>query len=104
MSGFSLEDLATIIHARSEASGDKSYTKGLLEGGPALAARKLGEEATETIIAALGDDTAALRDEAADLLYHLLVLLEVRGVKFEDVVGELERRTARSGLEEKAAR
>ncbi len=104
MSGFDLEDLAAIIRARSTASADKSYTKTLLDGGPELIARKLGEEATETIIAALGDDPDAVRDEAADLLYHLLVLLEVKGVELNDVLAELERRTGQSGLDEKAAR
>lgn len=104
MSGFSLEDLVAIIRARSTASADNSYTRSLLDGGPALIARKVGEEATETIIAALGDDTDAVRDEAADLLYHLLVLLEVKGVELKDVLAELERRTSQSGLDEKAAR
>ena len=104
MSGFSLEELAVIIRARNDASADKSYTKSLLEGGPARVSRKLGEEAVETIIAALDGNAEALRDEAADLLYHLLVLLEVKGVKLEDVMSELERRTDRSGLDEKASR
>lgn len=104
MSQFSLEDLAAIIRARSTASADKSYTRSLLDGGPALVSRKLGEEAIETIVAALGDDAGAVRDEAADLLYHLLVLLEVKGVELKDVLAELERRTGLSGLDEKAAR
>ncbi len=104
MSGFGLEDLAAIIRARAAASADKSYTKGLLEGGPELIARKLGEEAVETIIAALGDDAGAVRNEAADLLYHLLVLLEVKNVELKDVLAELERRTGQSGLDEKATR
>jgi phosphoribosyl-ATP pyrophosphohydrolase len=104
MSGFSLDDLARLIAKRRAESGNQSYTRSLLDGGPALAARKLGEEAVETIIAALAGDGKALKLEAADLLYHLLVVLEAGGVRLEDVMAELERRTAQSGLDEKAAR
>jgi phosphoribosyl-ATP pyrophosphohydrolase len=104
VSQFSLEDLAATIRARKQTSADKSYTRSLFDGGPELIARKLGEEAIETIIAALGDDAGAVRDEAADLLYHLLVLLEAKGVELKDVLAELERRTGQSGLDEKAAR
>ena len=71
---------------------------------PSVCARKLGEEATETVIAALGPDTGALRREAADLVYHLLVLLECREVAWQDVLAELESRLGTSGLAEKAAR
>ncbi len=104
MSDFSIEQLAEIIRARRAATGDTSYTRQLLDRGVAHISRKLGEESTETVIAALSEDKDALRDEAADLIYHLLVLLEARDIKIEDVVGELERRTKTSGLEEKAAR
>ena len=67
-------------------------------------AKKFGEEAVEAVIAALGDDKAALTGEAADVLYHLLVLLEAREIALHDVVDELERRTSQSGLQEKASR
>jgi phosphoribosyl-ATP pyrophosphohydrolase len=101
---FSLDSLAEIIAARAEADAVKSYTKSLLEKGAAACARKFGEEAVEFVIAAVSEDTAALRAEAADVLYHLLVALRARGVALADVLAELERRTARSGLEEKASR
>ena len=99
-----LPRLAAIIASRRQESAGKSYTKELLDGGAEKCARKLGEEAIETVIAALGSDTAALKREAADLLYHLLVLLEVRRVPLGDVLAELEGRIGTSGLTEKAAR
>jgi phosphoribosyl-ATP pyrophosphohydrolase len=101
---FSLDDLARIIAERASASAEKSYTKSLLDMGPKGAAKKFGEEAAEFVIAAVSEDEAALRAEAADVLYHLLVALEARGVRLADVLAELERRTQRSGHEEKAAR
>ncbi|HXL68121.1 MAG TPA: phosphoribosyl-ATP diphosphatase [Xanthobacteraceae bacterium] len=101
---FSLDDLAKIIAARASAGAADSYTAQLLAAGPEKCAKKLGEEAVETVLAATGGDKQALVAESADLLYHLLVLLEARGVKLAEVYAELERRTARSGLEEKAAR
>ena len=101
---FSLDDLAEIINRRAEASAEKSYTRSLLDKGAAHCARKFGEEAIELTIAAAAEDDAALRAEAADVLYHLMVLLRARGVAFESVVHELESRTRRSGHEEKAAR
>jgi phosphoribosyl-ATP pyrophosphohydrolase len=73
-----LETLAATIRERRTASADKSYTRQLLDAGTPKCAKKLGEEATEVVIAALGEDDAALHGEAADLLYHLLVLLESR--------------------------
>ena len=99
-----LQRLAATIHARRTEDASKSYTRELLDAGPAHCAKKLGEEATETIIAALGQDGRALTREAADLLYHLLVLLESRGVPLSDVMAELERRMATSGIAEKAGR
>jgi len=99
-----LDDLARTIAARAQANGEQSYTRTLLDKGPRGAARKFGEEALELVIAAVGQDEAAVRAEAADVLYHLLVVLEARGVPFDEVLAELERRTARSGLEEKASR
>lgn len=94
---------ATIRQRRSEDSG-RSYTRQLLDAGPARCARKLGEEALETVIAGISQDEQALTSEAADLLYHLLVLLEARGVGWNRVAAELDRRAGTSGLAEKAAR
>ena len=102
--GFALADLARIIAARASASAEDSYTAKLLAGGPARAAKKLGEEAVEAVIAAVEGDRRGLVAEAADVLYHLLVVLEGAGVPLEEVMAELERRTAQGGLAEKAAR
>jgi phosphoribosyl-ATP pyrophosphohydrolase len=99
-----LPRLAAIIATRRQDPAGKSYTKELLDGGAEKCARKLGEEAIETVIAALGSDNGALKREAADLLYHLLVLLEARRVPLADVLAELEGRIGTSGLAEKAAR
>jgi phosphoribosyl-ATP pyrophosphohydrolase len=104
MPGFNLENLAAIIAERARAGGDQSYTRKLLDEGIEKCAKKLGEEATETVVAALSSDKAAVIGESADLLYHLLVVLQARGVKLDEVYAELERRTGQSGLEEKAAR
>ena len=105
MSAFTLEDLAAIVHARA-AGGDAkpSYTKSLLDQGPARVAKKFGEEAVELVIAAVEGGHQPIVGESADVLYHLLVLLESAGVPLADVLAELGRRTAQSGLEEKAAR
>jgi phosphoribosyl-ATP pyrophosphohydrolase len=104
MTSFTLDDLAAIISARANASAAASYTKSLLDAGPARAAKKLGEEAVETVIAAVQGDAEALTRESADLLYHLLVVLHQRGISLADVCAELEHRTGRSGHAEKAAR
>jgi phosphoribosyl-ATP pyrophosphohydrolase len=104
MPDFDLDQLAKIIAARASAGGGNSYTRKLLDEGVQKCAKKLGEEATETVIAAVAGEKPALVAESADLLYHLLVLLEARGVKLADIYAELERRTAQSGLEEKASR
>ncbi len=101
---FSLTDLEAVIAARAGASAGQSYTKSLLDGGPARCAKKFGEEAVETVIAALQDDRAAFVAETADTLYHLMVLLQSRGVTLQDALDELERRTSQSGHQEKAAR
>ncbi len=87
-----------------KSSIHESYTKSLLDAGPARAAKKLGEEAVETVIAAVEGDVEALTRESADLLYHLLVVLHQRGISLADVCAELEHRTGRSGHAEKAAR
>jgi phosphoribosyl-ATP pyrophosphohydrolase len=99
-----LQRLAAVIRSRRGDDAATSYTRQLLDAGPERCARKLGEEATETVIAALGTDARALTSEAADLLYHLLVLLECRQVAWNDVLAELETRMGTSGLAEKAAR
>lgn len=104
MSTFSLAELERIVAERAAASPDASYTAKLLAGGPARAAKKLGEEAVEAAIAAVQGDRAGLVAEAADVVYHLLVTLRGAGIPFDDVLRELERRTAQSGLAEKAGR
>ena len=101
---FSLEDLAQIIRARRDATAEKSYTKSLFEAGVPRIAKKFGEEAGETVIAALGDDKTALTSEVADVFYHLLVLMAARDIALSDVLNELRRRTGQSGLDEKASR
>jgi phosphoribosyl-ATP pyrophosphohydrolase len=104
MSDFTLNDLDAVIAKRAGASADASYTKSLLDGGPARAAKKMGEEAVEAVIAAIEGEREALVHESADLLYHLLVVLQARGVALAEVLAELERRTRQSGHEEKASR
>ena len=99
-----LNKLAATIAARRGAHPASSYVAKLLAAGAPLAARKLGEEAVETVVAALSGDAADLTGEAADLLFHLLVLLEVRGVRLVDVLAELDRREGVSGIAEKASR
>jgi phosphoribosyl-ATP pyrophosphohydrolase len=99
-----LSKLAAVIAQRRAENASKSYTRELIDAGPERCAKKLGEEAVETVIAALGQDARALTREAADLLYHLLVVLEVRRVPFTDVLAELQSRMGTSGLAEKAAR
>ena len=104
MPPFTLRDLAATIDARAASGGEASYTRKLLDKGPEHCARKLGEEAVETVIAAVGNDRSHLIAESADLLFHLLVLLKSRGVKLEEVEAALAQRTSMSGLEEKASR
>jgi phosphoribosyl-ATP pyrophosphohydrolase len=104
MSKFTLADLEKRVHERAKASAAESYTRALLDKGVAHCAKKLGEEAVETAMAAVQEDKGRLIAEAGDLLYHLLVLLEVRGVTLAEVEAELAKRTAQSGHEEKASR
>ena len=104
MSRFTIHDLATTIDARAASGGEGSYTRKLLDKGAEHCAKKLGEEAVEVTIAAVSEDRGRLVAEAADLLYHLLVLLQVRGVAFAEVEAVLAERTRQTGLEEKAAR
>jgi phosphoribosyl-ATP pyrophosphohydrolase len=99
-----LSDLSRTIAARRNADPATSYVARLHAGGPPLIARKLGEEAVETVVAALTGDARELTGEAADLIFHLLVLLDAKGVAFADVTAELQRREGMSGIAEKAAR
>jgi phosphoribosyl-ATP pyrophosphohydrolase len=104
MTSFTLTDLAQIVARRAAAPAAESYTAKLLADGPARAAKKLGEEAVEAAIAAVQGDRQNLTAEAADVLYHLLVVLQGAQIPLNDVMAELERRTAQSGLAEKASR
>jgi phosphoribosyl-ATP pyrophosphohydrolase len=104
MSDDVLGRLAATISARRAELPEKSYTRRLLDAGAEHCARKLGEEAVETVIAGVCQSDEALEAEAADLLYHLLVLLEARGIALEDVLSVLDKRAGTSGLTEKAAR
>ncbi|ASW04976.1 phosphoribosyl-ATP diphosphatase [Rhizobium sp. 11515TR] len=104
MSGFTLSDLERIVEERSKASPNESWTAKLFAAGQPKAAKKLGEEAIEAVMAAVVNDRDNLTYEAADLLYHLLVVLKIAGIPLENVMGELERRTSQSGLQEKASR
>lgn len=99
----SIADLAATIAARKGADPSESWTAKLL-ADPDRAAKKFGEEAVEAVIEAVKDDRAALTAEAADALYHLLVMCAARGVTLADIEAELAGRTAQSGIEEKASR
>ncbi|GAB5439576.1 phosphoribosyl-ATP diphosphatase [Falsiruegeria mediterranea] len=99
-----LHDLAAIIDSRKGADPDSSWTAKLLAKGPEKCAEKFGEEAIEAIIAAAKDDRENLTYEAADVLYHLLVMLAARDIPLDDVLNELARRQGISGIAEKAAR
>jgi phosphoribosyl-ATP pyrophosphohydrolase len=104
MAKFVLHDLERRVKARAQASADVSYTRKLLDRGVAHCAKKLGEEAIETVIAAVEQDRERLIAEAADLIFHLLVVLAARGIALADVEAELAERTQQSGLQEKASR
>jgi phosphoribosyl-ATP pyrophosphohydrolase len=104
MTAFTLADLERIVAERAAAAPDESWTAKLLAAGPERAAKKFGEEAVEAVIAAVKGDRDELIAESADVLYHLLVVLRSRDVALRDVLSQLEARTARSGLAEKAAR
>jgi phosphoribosyl-ATP pyrophosphohydrolase len=104
MSRFTIHDLAVTIDAQAASGGEASYTKKLLDKGAEHCAKKLGEEAVETVIAAVENNRSHLIVESADLLYHLLVLLKARGITLEEVEAALAQRTSMSGLEEKASR
>ncbi|SLN36046.1 Phosphoribosyl-ATP pyrophosphatase [Roseovarius gaetbuli] len=99
-----LDELAKTIAARATADPDSSWTARLLAKGPEKCAEKFGEEAVEAIIEAVKGDKPGLTSEAADVLFHLLVMLQSRDVALEDVMAELARRQGTSGLAEKASR
>src|SRR3954469_4478338 len=104
MSAFTLHDLEKRVQERAQASADVSYTRKLLDRGVEHCAKKFGEEAIETVLAAVDQDRTRLIAESADLLYHLLVVLKARGITLAEVEAALAKRTAKSGLEEKASR
>lgn len=99
-----LERLAATIDARKDADPEVSWTAKLLSKGPEKCAEKFGEEAVEAIVAAATGNRPNLTSEAADVLYHLLVMLAARGLTLGDVLSELERREGTSGITEKASR
>ncbi|SFV37708.1 phosphoribosyl-ATP pyrophosphohydrolase [Devosia crocina] len=99
-----LEDLEARIAQRAAASPEESYTAKLIARGINKAAQKVGEEATEAVIAAVTGDRTELVKESADLLYHLLVVLKAADIPLREVMSELDRRTAQTGLAEKASR
>ncbi|RJF75853.1 phosphoribosyl-ATP diphosphatase [Rhodopseudomonas palustris] len=104
MARFTLQDLEGVIDARAASSGDVSYTRKLLDKGAEHCAKKFGEEAVELVIATVENDRNNLIAEAADVLFHMLVLLKARGVTLGEVEAALGQRTSMSGLEEKASR
>lgn len=104
MASFTLQDLEKRVQTRAQASAETSYTRALVDKGVTHCAKKLGEEAVEIAIAAVAEDRDRVIAEAADLLYHLLVLLHARGIALGEVEAALAERTRRSGLDEKAAR
>jgi phosphoribosyl-ATP pyrophosphohydrolase len=104
MPRFTIHDLAATIDARAASGGESSYTRKLLDKGTEHCAKKLGEEAVETVIASLGNDRDHLIAESADLIFHLLVLLKSKAVSLQEVEAALAGRTGMSGLEEKASR
>ena len=100
----SVGKLAATIAARRTEDAEVSYTRQLLDAGPEKCARKFGEEAIELVIAAMGTDRKSLTGEAADVLYHLIVVLQAKGVAWSEVEAVLDARMGTSGLAEKAAR
>ena len=100
----SLDRLAATIAGRKGTDPASSWTAKLLAAGPEACAKKFGEEAVEAVIEAVKGDRNRLTSEAADVLYHLLVMLAARDVTLDAVLAELDRRTGTSGIEEKAAR
>ena len=101
---YTLHELAARVKERASASAETSYTRRLIEKGVAHCAKKLGEEAVEMALAAVAEDRERVIAEAADLLYHVLVVLEARGIALTEIEAALGRRTGMSGVEEKASR
>ena len=104
MPRFTIHDLAATIDARAAAGGEASYTRKLLDKGAEHCAKKLGEEAVEMALASVTEDRDRVIGEAADLLYHFLVVLQARGIELAEVEAVLEKRSGQSGLAEKASR
>lgn len=104
MASFTLSDLEATIRERARSGDADSWTARLFARGMDKAAQKLGEEAVETVIAAVTKDRDGIVSESADLIYHLLVVLGIANVPFHEVLAELERRTGQSGVAEKASR
>lgn len=104
MSSFTLADLEAIVASRAQSDPSQSWTAKLVAGGQDKAAKKLGEEAIEAVMAAVRQDRENLVYESADLLYHLMVVLKIADIPLQAVMQELERRTAQTGLSEKASR
>ncbi|MCO5064170.1 MAG: phosphoribosyl-ATP diphosphatase [Rhizobiaceae bacterium] len=104
MSSFSLQDLEKIVAERGRSGDPDSWTAKLFAKGMNKAAQKLGEEAVETVIAAVKEDRQGIVSESADLIYHWMVVLALAGVPLSEVLSELERRTGQSGIAEKASR
>ena len=101
---FTIADLEQRILDRAKAPAEESYTRKLLDKGAAQCAKKFGEEAVEAVLAVVGEDRERVIAEAADVLYHLFVMLHARGVKLAEIEALLETRSKKSGLEEKASR
>jgi phosphoribosyl-ATP pyrophosphohydrolase len=104
MSKFTLADLEQRVSDRAKAPAEQSYTRQLLDKGVAQCAKKFGEEAVEAVLAVVSEDRERVVAESADVLYHLLVMLQARGVKLAEIEALLETRAKKSGLEEKASR
>jgi phosphoribosyl-ATP pyrophosphohydrolase len=104
MGAFTVHDLEKRVSDRAAASPDASYTRKLLDRGVGHCAKKLGEEAVETILAATTESRDRMIAETGDLIYHLLVLLKARDISLAEVEAALATRVSKSGLEEKAAR
>ncbi|MGF1650467.1 MAG: phosphoribosyl-ATP diphosphatase [Hyphomicrobiaceae bacterium] len=99
-----IDRLAGVIEARRTATSEASYTRSLLDKGPARCAKKFGEESIEFALAVVGEERGAVLDEAADVLYHLMVALASRDIAIDEVMARLEERLGTSGHAEKAAR
>ncbi len=104
MAAFTIQDLERTLAERAQGSAESSYTRKLLDKGIAHCAKKVGEEAVETALAAVGEDRERVISEASDLMYHLLVLLRARDIAFAEIEAALSKRTGVSGLAEKAGR